>query len=80
MAYHEILIMQVWEVVRQWHQGHNISQIARALYYDRTTIRSYKRLATLCGLSREKPLPSKDEVVRLLEDTVTRADLDGPPF
>jgi transposase len=69
LAYHEISIMDIWEVIRRWHDGQNISQIARALTYDRKTVRCYVRLAHLCDLSPDKPLPPRDEVLRLLEET-----------
>jgi hypothetical protein len=39
------------------------------LDYDRKTVRSYTRLATLCGLSPDDPLPPRDEVLRLLDET-----------
>jgi len=68
LAYHEISTMDVWEVIRRWHDRQTISHIARALDYDRKTVRSYTRLATLCGLSPDDPLPSRDEVLRLLEE------------
>ncbi len=67
MAYHEIGIMDIWEVIRRWHSRQNISHIARALDYDRKTVRSYTRLAVLCGFSVDTPLPPKDEGLRLLE-------------
>jgi transposase len=68
LAYHEISIMDVWDVIRRWHDGQNISQIARTLSYDRKTVRCYVRLAHICGLSPDTPLPPKDEALRLLEE------------
>lgn len=66
MAYHEISTMDIWEVIRRWHTGQAIRQIARSLGYDRKTVRRYTRLATSLGLSPAKPLPPKEEVLRLL--------------
>jgi transposase len=68
--------MDLWEVVRRWHDRHSISQIAQALTYDRKTVRRYVRLACECGLSLEKLLPPKEEVLQLLqcrEHTVGRS-------
>ena len=67
MAFREISTMDVWEVLRRWHERHSVSQIAQALGYDRKTVRRYIRFAQSKGLSHDCPLPSKDEVLRLLE-------------
>jgi transposase len=67
LAYHEISIMDVWEVIRRWHARQGLREIARSLGYDRNTVRHYTRVARSRGLSPESPLPSKDEVLRLLE-------------
>jgi len=67
VAYHEISTMDIWEVIRRWHSGQGIRQIARSLGYDRKTVQRYTRLATSLGLSQLQPLPPKEEVVRLLQ-------------
>lgn len=71
MAYHEISIMDVWEVIRRWHTGSGIRQIARNLGYDRKTVQRYTRLAEARGLSREKPLPPREDVLELLRSGET---------
>ena len=71
MAYHEISIMDVWEVIRRWHAGSGIRQIARDLGYDRKTIQRYTRLAKARGLSREQPLPPREAVLELLRSSET---------
>jgi hypothetical protein len=38
VAYHEISTMDIWEVIRRWHTGQAIRQIARILGYDRKTV------------------------------------------
>jgi hypothetical protein len=58
--------MDVWEIIRRWHDRHSISQIAQALGYDRKTVRGYKRLAESIGLSVETALPEKEVVLGLL--------------
>ena len=67
MAYHEISIMDIWQVIRRWHDRQAISQIARALDYDRKTVRGYIHQAQRLGWSPGLPLPPKDEVLRLLQ-------------
>jgi transposase len=74
LAYHEISIMDIWEVIRRWHDRHTISQIARALDFDRKTVRTYIHQAQRLGWSPELPLPGKDEVLRLLQQ-----DRQAPP-
>lgn len=68
MAFHEISIMDVWDIIRRWHDRHSISQIAQALSCDRKTVRGYVRLAQSVGLSLAQPLPEKEDVVRLLQN------------
>ena len=58
--------MDVWEIIRRWHDRHIISQIAQALGYDRKTVRGYKRLAESVGLSVDTALPEKEVVLGLL--------------
>jgi hypothetical protein len=66
VAFREIGIMDIWEVIRRWHDHHSISQIAQALGYDRKTVRRYIHFAQNTGLSRNGTLPPKEEVLRLL--------------
>ena len=70
MAYHEISIMDIWEVIRRWHSRQGIRGIARSFGYDRKSIQRYIRLAISQGLSLDEPLPPKEEVLRLLHSAV----------
>ena len=67
MAYRPTSIMDVWDIIRRWHDRQAIRDIVRSTGYDRRTVKSYKRLAQSVGLSLEKPLPEKQEVLRLLQ-------------
>lgn len=66
MAFREIGIMDIWEVIRRWHNHHSISQIAKALGYDRKTVRRFIRFGQSKGLSLETALPEKEDVLALL--------------
>ena len=59
--------MDIWEIVRRWHQNHSISEIASSLGYDRKTVRKYAQAAESLGVEREKPLPLKKEVLSKLK-------------
>lgn len=71
MAYREISFMDEWDTIGRWHDRRSISQIAQALGCDRKALRGYKRLAQSVWLSLAKPLPDKEEALRLLQ-TVDR--------
>jgi transposase len=68
VAFREISNMDIWEVIRRWHEHESISQIARSLGYDRKTVRHFIRLAQSTGLSPTKALPAKDAVLALLDE------------
>jgi transposase len=67
VAFHEISIMDVWDVVRRWHAGEGIRKISRDLQYDRKTVQRYTRLARSIGLSPAIPLPAREEVLASLK-------------
>lgn len=66
MAFHQITRMDVWDIIRRWHDRHSIRGIGRACGYDRKTVRTYIRQGQAAGLSLTSPLPDKEEVLRLL--------------
>jgi len=64
MAYHAISIMDIWDIIRRWHERHSIRQIAQATGYDRKTIRNHIRFVVArLGLSLNAPLPSREVVL-----------------
>ncbi len=66
MAFHEISSMDIWEVIRRWHSRQSIRSVAQSLGYDRKTVRGFVRLAQAKGLSVDKSLPPKEEVLALI--------------
>ena len=61
--------MDIWEVIRRWFDRQPIAQIAKALGYDRKTIRNYIKLAKEKGISLDADLPDREEFLRLLAGT-----------
>jgi transposase len=78
--------MDIWEVVRRWHDRQSVSAIAAALGYDRKTVRRYVDLAQRNGIRRDSALPLKEEGLKLLEGwnrangRVPRAQCELAPF
>ena len=66
MAYSPKGVMDIIEIISRWHSGYTISGIAEALGADRKTVRRYLQAATKSGISREGPLPEREELIRLL--------------
>jgi transposase len=78
MAYKEILIMDIYEIIRRWYNKQNITHIAKVLKYDRKTVRNYINLAKEKGLSLEEPLPPKEKLLDLLYDNVKNNKKEQP--
>ena len=70
MGYKEITVMDIYEIIRRWHDQQKIAHIANALGYDRKTVRQYIKLAQQQGLSQQQPLPSKDRLIHLLNQSI----------
>jgi transposase len=54
------------ELAYQWHRGRGIREISRSLGMDRKTVAKQVKEWQEKGLSREKPLPSSEELAALL--------------
>jgi hypothetical protein len=50
MAYREVTMIEVKEVLRQWLSGHSRKAMAKWVGLDRNTIRRYLLVAEQCGL------------------------------
>ncbi len=59
--------MDIYEVIRRWHDQQSTSHIAIAMNNDRKTIGKYVAIAKALGLSPDLPLPAKDIVIDLLQ-------------
>ncbi|MFQ6113717.1 MAG: helix-turn-helix domain-containing protein [bacterium] len=70
MAFKTITVMDIYEIIRRWHNKQPRSHIAKALGYDRKTVRKYIHCVKAKGPSLERPLPEKEQVVSLIQDAM----------
>jgi hypothetical protein len=54
MAYRELFVVEVKEVLRLWARGHGLRHVARATSLDRKTVRRYVAVARALGLKRDR--------------------------
>ncbi len=83
MAFREVGVHEVREVLRMWLRGEGLRSIARLTAVDRKTVRRYVEAAVACGLDRaggEGPLG--DELLSLVAERVRphRGDAHGPSW
>ena len=73
MAYREVSRVEIAEVVRRWQSGESQRQIATGTGLSRKTVRRYIRAGVEAGLTRDGPVPSEDQLTRLVGLTLLRA-------
>ena len=66
MAYREVSRVEIAEVVRRWQSGESQRQIASGTGLSRKTVRRYIRAGVEAGLTRDGPVPSEDQLTRLV--------------
>lgn len=66
MGYNPQGIMNIYEIIRRWHDGQTISSIAKTLTLDRKTVRNYIQRATQIGIDRKSELPEEGELLASL--------------
>lgn len=54
MAYREVTVIEIEEVLRQWLAGVPVKRIARRVGFDAKTVRRYVKVAESCGLTPEQ--------------------------
>jgi transposase len=62
MAYREVGVMDIDQVIRRWLAGEKIRAIARSAGLDRNTIRRIVRCAEQVGVQRETPWPDENKL------------------
>lgn len=70
MSYKRITTMDIYEIIRRWHDNQSITHIANTLDYDRKTVRKYIYHAKANGIKRDQPLPEKEQVISLMQESI----------
>ncbi len=65
MAYRELGMVELREIVRRWLRGDGIRAIARATGMDRKTIAAYMRAAVAAGVQRGGPPPTDEQLAAI---------------
>ena len=65
MAYREVGMVQVREIVRRWLAGDGLRAIARAMGVDRKTVAEYVRLAQAAGVERGGAAPTEAQLAAI---------------
>lgn len=74
MAFKQVPIVTIWEILRRWADHQPITTIAANVRSDRKTVRNYIELARSMGLTREDFTPErKEELLPRLEEAAQRA-------
>src|SRR3970040_2374316 len=73
MAYRELGMIELREVVRRWQAGDGFRAIARAARIDRKTVARYVHAAGAVGLTRGGPAPTDEQLAAV------RHHLTGDP-
>lgn len=65
MAFKEVSRVEIKEIIRQWQDGNSVRQLSKRLGMSRTTISKYIQGAEHCGLTRDGPAPTEEQLTRL---------------
>jgi transposase len=72
MAFKGIKLMDTWEIIRRYHDGQKKRTIAKALGYDRKTVRKYIKHLESKGVSLDNNTPlEKEQVLQLMREIIT---------
>jgi len=67
MGYRRMTVEKVYEILRRWHAGQNVSRISVSEECDRKTVRKYIQTFNEAGLRIDKKLPAKEKVWEMIE-------------
>jgi len=76
MAYRELLVLEVMEVLRLWVRGRGYRMVAKRTSVDRKTVRRYVEAARALGLSRDEDSRPLDDA--LIADVVSAVRPGAP--
>ena len=67
MGFKRIQVMDIYEILRRWHDRQPITHISSTLGYARKTVRKYIHCAIQSGMSLDEPLPPREQVLDLVQ-------------
>lgn len=67
MAFKEVSRVEVTEIVRRWQVGVSVRRLASATGLSRKTVRKYTQAAEQCGLTRDGPPPTEEQLLTLVQ-------------
>jgi len=59
MGFKPVSIMDIYDIIRRWHNRQSITHISVTLGFDRKTVRKYIQCAIEKGFSPDKQFPSQ---------------------
>jgi transposase len=75
MAFKGIKLMDTWEIIRRYHDGQKKRTIAKALGYDRKTVRKYIKHLESKGVSLDSNTPlEKEQVLQMMREVITNTE------
>ena len=66
MAYREVTRVDIQEIIRRWQAGEGCRRIASGTGLSRNTVRKYLTAAKAEGIARDGPVPTDDQLCRLV--------------
>lgn len=78
MARRAITMTERIETIIHWNAGQPLKAIVQSLGISRNTVRKYVRLAIRSGLRQGDPLPSREELVKILDRPESRTSFESP--
>ena len=66
MTFKEVSRVEVEEIIRRWQAKSSLRGLARNTGLARKTVRKYLQAAEKCGLTRDGPPPSEDQLLALI--------------
>lgn len=78
MAFKRITEMDLYDIITRWHADYNISQLSAFSGLDRKTVRQYVRRLEQAGISKEQPLPAREELLKLFTSILPKRECAQP--
>jgi predicted transcriptional regulator len=79
MGHRRMSVEDVYEILRRWHAGQNVSRIAAVEGCDRKTVRKYLQKLNEAGLRIGKKLPDKERIWQMIESKILSKVESGRP-